>query len=349
VAARHVVHRMTVAGDGWDTVTEVVIEGRSSFELALLTELAFERAADAALAAAAAQGEALAEAERAELLTRWRAARSVAPRVVLLGEHAEEAREHFERQLGRFGVASGSDAFRLAGGAARAELMARPGTALIIGEHSAEDPTFLSSAHPGWRVFAWSSQVHGLTRETLIGGLALVGPTLEPVAGYGVDIWERLGRMNHQMYLLRHYGGVPQTGDARSVSARGDWDLDLSPFSKEANIRPFAAVSRTLRAFGRTWATSLGEKGAPPEAPLDAAELLDAAVREHESWSRHHLEHAWRHGVPRDDAARVHECLVAWEQLTPEIQGYDVESVEGALALFRSLGFTPVRQVTVSI
>jgi len=370
-AARHAVHRMKFPPEGEPRIERVVLEGSTSFELAVLSELAFERAVDDALEAAARHGELsaaqtirdfpeeCADAEkRLELLTYWREHFPKTPTVMLVGEGATGAGSHFAQLLERYGVGSTAHAAHSTA-EAREKLLDEHGTALILGEDSTEDPTLLAVPHPRWRIFAWSDEAQGVSERPLIGGLSLVGPTLEPVhperdqhadralprvddaaPAYGVDVWERLGRIEHKCYLLRNFGGLAKS-DAEKP-ARGDWDEDLSDMQWEDNIRPFATLVRTLTDLGYIWANDLGEHGAQQPATLSDTEEEQAAINEHASWVRHRVEDAWAFGE-RADKRRVHNNIVGWQQLDTETQGYDYDGVSSALALFKTLGFVLAR------
>lgn len=179
----------------------------------------------------------------------------------------------------------------------------------------------------------------------MLGGLSIVGPTLEPVLQSGIDIWERLARVKHQIYLYEWRGGVAVPGDPN----RGDWDEDLDEFAKESNIRSFVTFCRSIAALGRQWATDLGEGGAQSEHPLEPAELLVVAQHEHDSWVRHHVEYGWRFGDHNRDGdtsgrtkAKLHPDIIEWEALSAEDKRKDEENVANTISLMKSLGFTLV-------
>lgn len=379
-AARHAVHRMKFPPHEELPITRIVVQGASSFELAVLAELAFERAVDLVLEGAAREGfrgaDLTASDERAtadqihaadanrDALDKWRSTLPPTPEVVLLGAAAQEAGEHFSQLLTRYGAPPAQDSMTDAGVRDLAELMDDDNTVLLTGEHATADPTLIAVAHPRWRIIAWSEFVRGLDQRPMIGGLSLVGPTLEPVvpasdpdsknvgarvddaaAAYGLDVWERLGRIEHKCYLLRNYGGVAKRDEERL--ARGDWDADLTETLREDNIRPFATLVRTITDLGYSWASDVDLDGSQTRVELDAdhEDWLRAGVNEHASWVRHRLEDGWAFGGPklRDDARRIHPNIVGWDQLTTKIQGYDFDGVRSALDLFGALGFVLAR------
>ncbi len=58
-----------------------------------------------------------------------------------------------------------------------------------------------------------------------------------------------------------------------------------------------------------------------PEALQGLVELL--ARNAHETWAALRLEQGWRLGPQRDDALRLHPCLVAYEELPESEKAYD--------------------------
>jgi hypothetical protein len=375
-AARHVVHRMKFPMGLEEPVRRVVIQGTSSFELAIMAELAFERAVDGVLDEAAAAGERDANlviaderspvgevaAARANLasIAYWRKHIPPTPEVVLSGSLANEIDEHVAELLTRYGVQSQARGLVHIEQRSLAEEMEGGETALVVSESATMDPTLLAVPHPRWPVIAWSDQARGINQRPLIGGLTLVGPTLEPVApaiesaqdsdvpriddaaaAYGLDVWERLGRIEHKCYLLRNWGGLARKDAVKP--ARGDWDVDLTATLREGNIRPFATLVRTITELGYSWASDLGDDGSQARIDLQARDddWKRAGINEHASWVVHRLEDGWAFAGPdiRDDRRRLHPNIVDWDHLTTKLQGHDFEGVGSALRLFAALGF----------
>ena len=354
IAARHVVGLLKDEG-----IAAVVVVGQTPFELAILSELAFERRVDDVLSAASDEGLARCASQGARDAFRRYEART--PRAVLIGEVADETAAHFHDQLARFGVEKAEDGFVVERRTVEEFMADDPADVALVLTHTPDrDATFLAVRHPRWRILEWVPTERGVTPETLLGGLSVIGPTLEPAPGYGLDIWERLGRVQHQAYLLSWRGGVVAAGDP----ARGDWDDDLDAFTRASNVRAFATFCRVVGELGtaRTWATDLGAGGGQQAAALNDEELEVAALREHDSWVRHHIESGWRLGDVRRqqpaaggglrrgrrrragrEASRLHPDLVEWEALDERERDKDRDSVRGVLRLLDALGFTLVR------
>jgi hypothetical protein len=333
-AARHVVRQ---AKD--ENVEELIMVGSSPFELAVLSEIAFEHRVDRALTDAAALGK-----QRQGAGSRDHVATT--PSVLLHGEESREAVEHFQRQLLRFGIKDADRHIRFEVGTAQESMNnSQTKRALILSDTPGYDPTFLAASHPRWRIFAWTPAVRGLTLEPMIGRLSMVGATLEPVPRSGVDIWERLARIMHEIYLYHWQSGIPVPGDPN----RGDWDDDLDAFARESNIRSFATFCRSVAGLERQWGTDLGDGGAQSEHPLSPEEIRGIALNEHDSWVRHHVEYGWRlgdarreDGTPNRTKKKRHPDIVEWAALSPENQEKDYDSITSTVSLMKSLGFSLV-------
>lgn len=336
VAARHVVRQAVEEG-----IEEFVVLGQTPFELAVLSELALARRVDQVLSDASAKGSTRTGSSSMPYV-------SNTPRAVLLGPSGKETVDYFRRQLARFGVLDSTHHISVES-RTMDELMEETSVsrALVVNDGGNHDSTFLASRHPRWRMFAWAEGGRGLTVEPMLGRLSLVGPSLEPVPGVGFDVWERLGRVHHAAYLYQWAGGVSAIGDRK----RGNWDTDLNSFAKEGNVRSFSTFCRTIHGFGLKWGTDLGADGAQAEHVLTIEQLKLAAMVEHDSWVRHHLEYGWRLGAPDKidgqkarKKLKLHPDIVEWAALSDDEQRKDVDSAANTAALMRTLGFTLVER-----
>lgn len=332
IAARHVVAEIKAQG-----VDRVVINGSDPFSLAVLSELSFEYRIGAYFARLRAQHAADGAPPVPE-----------APQAVLLGQQGKLVADHFRQQLRRFGVERADGIIEVNPEEDPERAMSRllrkgHRPALIVnatGKGGAEhDSTFLAVRHPDWTIFDWDPQSHGLAREPLLGRLFVAGPTMAPVPGTGLDIWDRLAAIQHQTYLINfHGGGAADAG----VPNRGGWE-QLSAFARESNTRSFATFTRSLGRLGarRALGTDIGTAGGQVPAPLvDPAEIHELAVLEHESWVAHHAEYGFRYGPERK--GKRHPDMVGWDELGPVDQDKDVQSVIATNELLQALGFTLV-------
>jgi len=333
IAARHVVGNLKARG-----IDRVVISDSDPFSLAVLSELSFEHRIDAYFARVRAN--AAADSAPQKLAT---------PQAVLVGGQGKFVADHFRQQMRRFGVVHADGIVDVRPDEDREHAMSRLlrtgyRPALIVndvGRAGAEhDSTFLAVRHPDWVIFDWDPQSHGLAHEPLLGKLSVVGPTMAPVPDFGLDIWDRLGAIQHQTYLINFQGGVPASYDPGRK--RGLWE-GLSAFARESNVRSFATFARSLAGLARrrSLGTDIGTPGGQVPAPIeDPAEIRELAIREHESWVAHHAEYGFRYGPERK--GKRHPDMVEWDRLGPGDQDKDVQSVLATNELLKALGFVLV-------
>ena len=343
IAARHVVARLKD-----HQIDHVVISESDPFSLAVLSELSFEHRIDGFLERTSATARSRWEAEGAHD-DEYQAFHKSTPYAVLVGAEGRVVAEHFREQMHRFGVVNAGEVLEVREDENREQAMARlvaegHSPAVIVNEAgragTEHDSTFLAVRHPDWAIFDWDPKAHGLAGQSLLGGLSVVGPTMAPVPGFGLDIWDRLGAIQHRTYLLNFHGGLPTTDDANKK--RGMWD-DLSAFARESNIRSFATYARVVGSLARkrTLGTELGTSGRQVPAPLeDPAEIGELAIREHESWVTHHAEYGYTYGPQRK--GKRHPDMVGWDSLGTVEQAKDVQSVLATIELLKALGFVLV-------
>ncbi|WP_332601822.1 RyR domain-containing protein [Arthrobacter sp. S2(2024)] len=315
LAARHAVYRLRE-----EKIGRVIVVGASPFELAFLAELSFQHRVQAAMGDT--QG-------------------ALVPYATIAGPRGNEIAEHFADQLERFGIHS--HRFVASSGEPIEQLMEGDAVALVQAADQEGESTFLAARHPEWRIMIWDDAVRGVTAP-LMGRLSKVGPTLEPVPGEGLGIWDWLGRIAHERYLRVWENGVPTIGD----SVRGRWGDDLSAFTKESNMRSFVSMSRAISQMGRVWATRLGSASHPQEeSTLTQAETMLLARLEHDSWVRHHQEYGWSYAEQRDNRRKRHTLMVPWENLDEDARRKDFEAVQVVIEVFATLGFVLANADTV--
>ena len=335
VAARHVVVKLKEEG-----VDRVVVSGDTSFSLAVLAELSFEHRLDSFLRKTSA-----AAASKSQSADQFMDFVPNTPKVVLVGSQAPEIAEHFREQLERFGIDHSDEIVGVreseSPDQAMTDLIESGLTpALIADSTSDHDATFRAVRHPNWKIFHWDESVRGMTAEPMLGQLWIVGPTLEPIPDFGLDIWDRLGAVQHLAYVLRQLNGQVITDDPNRK--RGMWK-SLSPFARESNIRAFASFTRAVRNLPdgpRRLGTDLGRGGTETEAPIESKEdFLALAMSEHDSWVRHHGEYGFKLGPQR--TGKRHPNMRAWSdpEFTVEDKQKDFDSVAVTNDLLRALGF----------
>ena len=77
---------------------------------------------------------------------------------------------------------------------------------------------------------------------------------------------------------------------------------------------------------------------------IDLPDYLEGLLEElarntHEVWSLQRLQDGWRYGAHRDDAERLHPCLVPYEDLPEEEKAYDRNTAREVLKVIMASGF----------
>ena len=115
----------------------------------------------------------------------------------------------------------------------------------------------------------------------------------------------------------------------------------LSSHLKLANIRQARSIPRKLNMIGCEIADLSDKREAIEKFSED--EILDLAIYEHDEWCEEKIGQGWTYGEVRDDENLIHDCLVPWEDLTPEVQQYDIDPVENIPNLVKKIGLKIVR------
>ena len=77
------------------------------------------------------------------------------------------------------------------------------------------------------------------------------------------------------------------------------------------------------------------------ELPLGLAQLTESlAQNAHDLWAQQRLSQGWTFGPRRDDTAKKHPCLVAYEQLPESEKEYDRKTAVGTLKAILALGYS---------
>ena len=76
------------------------------------------------------------------------------------------------------------------------------------------------------------------------------------------------------------------------------------------------------------------------ELPANITSLTEQlASNTHDVWARARIEQGWSFGPNRDDAAKKHPCLVAYEDLPETEKEYDRRTAIETLKLILALGY----------
>ena len=151
------------------------------------------------------------------------------------------------------------------------------------------------------------------------------------------DLLDALAEVVHIEYCAEMlershaWGGTPEYLADRSTLARfAGRPATLGPLPALVNYK---MLSEHLKEQNRAEARDLPNKlailgyvlrqDAPAGAPAVSIDPSDPRVellakREHLRWVASKLKTGWRHGDPRDDAGKLHPCIVPWEDLPEE-------------------------------
>ncbi len=72
-------------------------------------------------------------------------------------------------------------------------------------------------------------------------------------------------------------------------------------------------------------------------------EVERMAEMEHGRWNIERLRDGWRYGQPRDDARKIHDCIVPWNKLPDNIKPYDREAVRAFPEILAKAGLEVYR------
>jgi len=116
---------------------------------------------------------------------------------------------------------------------------------------------------------------------------------------------------------------------------------ELSSHLKIANFRQARAIPKKLNMIGCELANLADKRESITK--FSDEEILELAISEHDDWVDEKISQGWKYGEVRDDENLIHDCLVPWDELTPEIQQYDIDPVKHIPKLVESIGLKIVR------
>ena len=70
---------------------------------------------------------------------------------------------------------------------------------------------------------------------------------------------------------------------------------------------------------------------------LELTELL--ARNTHEVWATQRIAEGWRYGTERNDAKKLHPCLISYDDLPENEKEYDRDTAMETLKVIQKLGF----------
>jgi len=125
-------------------------------------------------------------------------------------------------------------------------------------------------------------------------------------------------------------------GDSREqYPAMRPWE-ELDGEFRDMNRQQADHISVKLRSLGWKMVTS-SDGDIEPQISDDDIEIL--AKVEHQRWCASRRLSGWKHGLTRDNNARLHPDLISWEKLAESIRDYDREPVRNLLQLLAAIGY----------
>jgi len=115
----------------------------------------------------------------------------------------------------------------------------------------------------------------------------------------------------------------------------------LSPHLQLANVRQARSIPKKLSMIGCEIADLNDKRDAITGFSDD--EVRELAIEEHDEWCEEKISQGWTYGEVRDDSRLIHDCLIPWEELSPEIQQYDIDPVLNIPKLVEYIGYKIVR------
>ena len=119
------------------------------------------------------------------------------------------------------------------------------------------------------------------------------------------------------------------------------WE-QLSPHFKLSNFNQAMSYREKLALIGCEMRPA--EPGVPPLEGFNESEILTMAKQEHERWAHEKIEDGWTYAPVRNDDKKLHDCLVPWEKLSEEVQGYDKEPCANIIPILREMGYGVYRK-----
>ena len=149
-----------------------------------------------------------------------------------------------------------------------------------------------------------------------------------------------LARSVHEFYLEGQLDKGEQIGARSSMY---EWS-DLPEAVRDANRLVADCYGLKLRDIGARLVVGEAEG-----LSVEGEELEQLARDEHERWMAALRAEGWTYGQTRDDAAKRHPLIVAYEALTEETKALDREQIRIMARLVRQVGLSAVRDLVVAV
>jgi hypothetical protein len=147
---------------------------------------------------------------------------------------------------------------------------------------------------------------------------------------------DQIARAIHEHYLAEQARDGVSAG---STAAMTSWD-NLDGDRREAN----RAQARDIGAKLDTIGCRVGRGTAARGFAFTDEELETLARHEQLRWAAQRTAAGWVYGATRNDAAKVHPCLVSWDELPESEKDKDRDAVRNIPAVLAAAGFRVIRE-----
>ena len=163
---------------------------------------------------------------------------------------------------------------------------------------------------------------------------------------------EKLAIQIHEQYnetTRAQYEEKLERGEEISEKLKHNYDnmcsyAELSPQLKIANIRQARSIPYKLSIIGCEMANMADPR--KEVLSFNDDEVIELAKLEHEQWCEDKIESGWTYGPVRDDENFIHDCLLPWDELSREVQQYDIDPILEIPNYVRQIGLKIVQTKT---
>lgn len=76
------------------------------------------------------------------------------------------------------------------------------------------------------------------------------------------------------------------------------------------------------------------------EVPKELMDLADILARNvHDTWAQERIRQGWQYGPERNDAKKLHPCLVPFEELSDDEKKYDYHTAMETIKVILGMGY----------
>ena len=147
---------------------------------------------------------------------------------------------------------------------------------------------------------------------------------------------DQIARAIHERYLAEQMRNGVSLG---STPAMTSWDT-LDENKREANRAQARDIEEKLAKIG----CRVGRGLVTRKFAFAAQELETLARDEQVRWTAQRKAAGWAYGSRRDDVAKVHPCLVSWDELAETERDKDRDAVRNIPAVLAAAGLRVIRR-----